>query len=128
MYMVFLNILKIKWDDILRVAIIGSRDANEDCYNKIIENLPAECSEIISGGAKGIDTYAKMVAQNLGIAYREFLPDYAKYGKYAPIQRNKLIIENADMVLGFWNFQSRGTQSTIAECIKNNIPFKVIEL
>ena len=66
MYMVFLNKLKIKWDDFLRVAIIGSRDANEDCYNKIIENLPAECSEIISGGARGIDTYAHIGAIKAG--------------------------------------------------------------
>ncbi len=95
---------------------------------KLLKIYQTECSEIISGGTRGIIHMQIMVAQNLGIAYREYLPDYDKYGKYAPIQRNKLIIENADMVLGFWNFESRGTQSTIAECIKNNIPFKIIEL
>lgn len=110
----------------MKIAIIGSRNADESCYDLILEKLPAECSEIVSGGAEGIDTMAKRIAEQLGLGYKAFLPDYEKYGKSAPIRRNDQIIEYSDYVLVFWDFKSKGTQYTVNECIKRNIPFKII--
>ena len=73
----------------MKVAIIGSRSS-------IIDNLesylPGEITEIISGGARGIDTCAKEFAITSKIKYTEFLPEYNKYGKGAPLRRNLQII------------------------------------
>lgn len=109
----------------MKIAIVGSRNADESCYDLILQNLPNECSEIVSGGAEGIDALAKRAAQELGLGYKVFLPEYEKYGKAAPIKRNDQIIEYSDLVLVFWDFASKGTQYTVNECIKRNIPFKI---
>ncbi len=102
----------------MRVAIIGSRELNIDIRPAILEHLPASTSEIVSGGAVGVDAVAKEVARELGIPFTEFLPDYDTYGKRAPLVRNDRIVEYADMVLGFWDGRSRGTQYVIGECLK----------
>ena len=112
----------------MKIAIVGSRGAGDDTIDLIIKNIPAECSEIISGGAVGIDTIANEAARRLGIKCKNFLPDYDKYGKIAPLQRNITIIENADYVMAFWDYKSHGTRNVISECIKRNIPFRIFGL
>jgi hypothetical protein len=102
----------------MRVAIIGSRNAPADAVERIRKHLPPSTSEIVSGGADGIDTAAKELAKELGIPLKEFLPDYALFGKRAPLVRNDQIVDYADMVLAFWDGESRGTQYVIGECLK----------
>lgn len=69
--------------------------------------LPENVTEIVSGGAKGVDTCAKEYALSRGIKLTEYLPEYEKYGKVAPLKRNITIIESADLVLAFWDGISR---------------------
>lgn len=106
----------------MRVAVVGSRTLHiEDWENY----LPPDTDEIISGGAKGIDQSVRRYAHSHKIAFREFLPEYDKYGKRAPLLRNISIIENADLVLAFWDGVSRGTKFVIAECQSRHIPIRV---
>ena len=104
----------------MRVAVIGSRHIPSDAAELIKEHLPDFTTEIVSGGATGIDTVAKAVAKELGIPCKEFLPDYARFGKRAPLVRNDEIIDYADMVLAFWDGESHGTQYVIGECLKKS--------
>ena len=101
----------------MKIAVIGSRNLTVTDLKKY---LPENIDEIVSGGAKGIDTCAKTYVQNNNIKLTEFLPDYDKYGKSAPLKRNDLIIEYSDMVLAFWDGKSRGTKYVIDCCKKNN--------
>ena len=82
----------------MKVAVIGSR-------NLTIENLgqylPKETTEIVSGGAMGVDTCARKYASENGLKLTEFLPEYQKYGRGAPLKRNLQIIDYADCVLAF---------------------------
>lgn len=106
----------------MRVAVIGSRDL----YVLNLEKyLPKEVTEIVSGGAKGVDTSAREFAISHGIKLTEFLPEYEKYGRNAPLKRNITIIENADLVLAFWDGNSRGTKFVIDNCKSRGIPVKV---
>ncbi len=102
----------------MRVAVIGSRCQDDELIDRIREQLPPYTTEIVSGGAKGVDQAAKQVAKELGIPFREFLPDYATFGKRAPLVRNDQIINHADMVLAFWDGESHGTKYVIGECLK----------
>ena len=102
----------------MRVAIIGSREIRENIDDLIRSHLPPSTSQIISGGAIGVDEVAKRIANELGIPFLELLPDYQTYGKRAPLVRNDAIIEKADMVLAVWDGQSHGTQYVIGECLK----------
>ena len=101
----------------MKVAIIGSRNL----IVKDLQNyLPDNVTEIVSGGAKGIDACAREYALANGIKLTEFLPEYDKYGKSAPLKRNLLIIEYADEVIAFWDGKSRGTKYVIDNCKKMN--------
>lgn len=99
----------------MKTAVIGSRGLTIDNLEKY---LPSDTTEIISGGAKGIDTCAREYAIAHNIKLTEFLPEYEKYGRVAPLKRNITIIENADIVLAFWDGKSRGTRFVIDNCKK----------
>lgn len=108
----------------MKVAVIGSRGLNVPSLG---DYLPEGTDEIVSGGAKGIDTSAKQYALAHGLKLTEFLPEYDKYGRSAPLKRNITIIEHADLVLAFWDGQSRGTAFVIKKCHEMNIPVKVFQ-
>ena len=88
----------------MKVAIVGSRGLK---VPNLGNYLPENVTEIVSGGAKGVDTCAKEYALSRGIKLTEYLPEYEKYGKDAPLKRNITIIESADLVLAFWDGISR---------------------
>ena len=107
----------------MKVAVIGSRGISVDNLGKF---LPPETTTIISGGAKGVDTSAREYANAHGLELMEFLPDYKRFGRgAAPLKRNEIIIQNADLVLAFWDGKSRGTLFVINKCKEMNIPIKV---
>ncbi len=94
----------------MKILIVGSRSIDEfdlSCY------IPKETDVIISGGAKGIDTVAEKYADAHKISKLIVRPDYKKYGKAAPLLRNKEMVELADYVLVIWDGNSRGTRFTI---------------
>lgn len=97
----------------MRVSVIGSRGITVSDLGGF---LPENNTEIILGGAKGVDTSAKEYALSNGIKLTEYLPEYALYGRAAPLKRNITIIENADIVLAFWDGKSRGTKFVIDSC------------
>ncbi len=109
----------------MRVAVIGSRGLTVDDLGKY---LPDRTTEIVSGGAKGIDTCAREYAASHGIKLTEFLPEYAKYGRGAPLKRNITIIQNSDIVLAFWDGSSHGTKFVIDKCREMGVEVKVIRL
>lgn len=112
----------------MRVGIVGSRNCKNFDVSMIEKYLPEDCTEIISGGADGVDTYAERFAEGKNIPFRKFLPDYEKFGKRAPLERNLLIVKNCDMLIAFWDYSSPGTAHTINACIRENVPVRVAPL
>lgn len=109
----------------MRTAIIGSRGINEIDFS-IINN---KITEIISGGAKGVDTLAKQFAILNGYSITEILPDYNKYYfKIAPIIRNYEIVDKSDIVYAFWDGKSKGTLSVIEYAKKTNKKIIIIKI
>ncbi|MBR2088756.1 MAG: hypothetical protein IJ906_16850 [Oscillospiraceae bacterium] len=106
----------------MKIAIIGSRGLH---VNDLERYLPEDVTEIVSGGARGIDSDARAYAQVHGIPLKEFLPDYERFGRSAPLKRNLEIIAYADVVLAFWDGQSRGTKYVIDHCRKQRVPVRV---
>ena len=107
----------------MKVAIIGSRNI---AYISLDDYVPANTTEIISGGAVGVDSCAAKYAKQMGIKLVEFLPEYKRYGRAAPILRNQEIVNYADKILVFWNGSSKGTLSVIQYAKKIGKPFEVI--
>lgn len=100
----------------MKIAIIGSRSIKSIDLNEYV----SDNDEIVSGGARGIDTLAAEFARQRGIKLTEFLPEYEKYGKAAPIIRNKQIVDYADKVIAFWDGKSKGTKHTVEYAEKIN--------
>ena len=112
----------------MKVAIVGSRDAAPAAARLILKHLPADTTEIVSGGARGIDALAESVATSLSLPVKVFLPDYETFGRQAPLFRNRQIVEYADCVLAFWDGVSTGTKSVIGMCMDTGKPLQVISL
>ena len=97
----------------MRVAVVGSRKAGNLTVQDVIDQLPENTSELVSGGAIGVDRLAEQAAERLKLPIRVFLPEYSRLGKRAPLLRNEQIVHYADFVLAFWDYQSRGTAYTL---------------
>lgn len=76
----------------------------------------------------GADTYAREFARKKGLKLIEFFPDYEKYGKAAPLERNKLIVDECDCVLAFWDGKSRGAKFTLDYAREKGKPIKIIQI
>ncbi|MCD8355751.1 MAG: DUF2493 domain-containing protein [Clostridia bacterium] len=101
----------------MRVAIIGSRSITWDAYPILEQYMPKGTSEIVSGGAEGTDQLAEEYARRNHLPLKIFRPNYVRYRKNAPLQRNLSIIRYSDFVLALWDGKSRGTANVIHNCI-----------
>lgn len=109
----------------MKVAVIGSRSLVVTQLEKFI---PQGTKELVSGGAKGIDTCVRDFAKKKGIKFTEFLPDYKRFGRGAPLRRNLQIIAYADIVIALWDGCSRGTSFVIEQCKKQGKPIKIYKI
>ena len=106
----------------MKVAVIGSRGLSVTDLGRY---LPENTTEIVSGGARGVDTSAREYALSHGIKRTEFLPEYTRFGRSAPLKRNITIIEYADIVLAFWDGKSRGTKFVIDNCRRLGVEVRI---
>ncbi len=95
----------------MKIAVAGSRNLfpNEEQ----MANYLSDADEIVSGGARGVDACAAKYAKKHNIALTEILPNYALYGRAAPVIRNKEIVDYADRIVVFWDGKSKGTFTVI---------------
>lgn len=115
----------------MRIGILGSRSVTVDWDELDAFILNGLCKgeehiEIVSGGAKGVDTCAREWAEKRGLPFREFLPDYARYKRGAPMKRNREIVEYCDFICFFWDGKSRGSRATMKLCDKLNVFYVVV--
>lgn len=109
----------------MKVAVIGSRSLR---INDMRFYIPSATTEIVSGGAKGVDKAAEDFARKKELKYTEFLPEYEKYARAAPLRRNEKIIDYADLVVALWNSKSKGTQYVINLCKQTDKPLIVYHI
>ena len=109
----------------MKVAVVGSRSVSAGHYLTLCGILPIGVSTIISGGAKGADALAKRYAQENHLFYEEYVPDYSRYGRGAPLQRNRQIVDRADYVIVLWDGKSQGAAYIIKYCMECGKPIRV---
>ncbi len=109
----------------MKVAVVGSRgydfEIPEEC-------IPKNTTLIISGGARGIDKKSREYAKKHHILIYEILPEYNIYGRAAPLRRNDIVINCADIVVAFWDGKSHGTKYVIEKCKEIKKPIAVYTL
>ena len=70
---------------------------------------------IVSGGAKGADSLGEQYAAENNIPTEIYLPDWDKHGRAAGFIRNTDIIKACDVVMAFWDGESRGTRDSMSK-------------
>ena len=118
----------------MKLAIVGSRTFDD--FGELLNfitfwfydglNNCFHFDEIISGGAKGADSLGERFADDYEINKKVFKPEWDKYGKSAGFIRNQVIVDTCDMVLAFWDGESRGTADTIAKAKKAKKPTFIV--
>jgi hypothetical protein len=97
----------------MRIGFSGHRDKkaiNADILH-IEETYPG--AVWVHGGAEGFDTQVNEVAKILGKDVNQELlvlrPDYKNYpGKYAPLVRNKFIVDICELLVVLWDGRTTG--------------------
>lgn len=100
----------------MKVIIAGSREFMDFplLFSKCEEILEHESDiEIVSGTAKGADKLGEHYASLKGYGVARFPADWDKHGKAAGFLRNKEMAEYADVLIAFWNGESKGTKHMI---------------
>lgn len=108
-----------------RIAVVGSRSYKDlDRVRRVVKLLPSD-SFIVSGGARGPDTVAWETALDRNLRCLVIKPQYARFGKIAPIVRNREIVDKSERVCAFWDGRSRGTAYTIAYAVFKGRPVTI---
>lgn len=111
----------------MKVIIAGSRtikDASyiEACIVEAIAKNKIDVTEVVSGGADGVDRIGERWARKNDILIRYFLPHWEIYGKSAGPIRNAEMARHGDILIAIWDGKSSGTASMIKEMEKLHKP------
>lgn len=114
----------------MKVIIAGCRDRSVNLAQ--IDNMLAhsgfQVSEVVSGGAMGIDRSGEYWAKFRNFPVKRFRADWETHGRSAGPKRNANMAEYADALLAFWDGKSRGTQSMISEMRRAKKPYVVLNI
>ncbi|SEQ39415.1 Protein of unknown function [Lachnospiraceae bacterium NE2001] len=113
----------------MKVIIAGLRGFNDYALFKgkleqIIRDNDIEVTEIVSGGASGVDSMAERFANEKGIPVKVFNADWKKYGRGAgPVRNKEMAVYAGDKgaLIAFWDYKSKGTGSMIKIAEKMNL-------
>ncbi|MEM6359971.1 MAG: SLOG family protein [Bacteroidota bacterium] len=97
----------------MKLMITGSRKAtgpeHKAALKAAIEKHGKGATLILHGGAKGADTLAEELAQEMGLPTEVIKPDYQNHHyKAAPLKRNTLLVAKADKVIAYYIGTKRG--------------------
>lgn len=99
----------------MRVIIAGSRSMTDAAeVATAIARSGFTITEVISGGARGVDTFGEAWARRRRIPVRRFPADWRRYGKSAGFRRNEAMAHVADALIAVWDGNSPGTRHMIA--------------
>ena len=103
----------------MKLAIVGTRNQGvtyQEWEKLLLNKINSDKIQmVISGGAKGVDTFARLFAARHNKPYMEFPPQYDVYGRYATLKRNTQIVKEATTVIAFPSAESKGTYHSIKE-------------
>lgn len=115
----------------MEVAVIGGLDRwDKDWIFSRLDEFVKPGDNIISGGARGVDSYAAEYAKSHDLNLIEFLPlsEDDKKGIDSYHARDERIAKAADIILAFPAKNSRGTYITIAYAKRFNKRVVIYEL
>ena len=98
----------------MKVIIAGSRNITE--YAVVIQAIKEsffDITEVVSGGARGVDSLGEQFAGEYAKDFKLFPADWAALGKKAGYVRNTQMAKYAEALIAIWDGQSKGTEHMI---------------
>ncbi len=103
----------------MKTIVAGSRDIfNVGEVWQAMEDAPWVITEVVCGGARGVDSIGSSLAKKAGIPVRMFPvtnKDWNTIGPSAGPRRNRQMAEYAEALIAVWDGESRGTKNMIDE-------------
>ena len=115
-----------------KVVIAGSRGFSnykllkETCDKYLREKKKTHNIVIISGHARGADSFGEKYASDEDLDLEIYPADWKKYGKSAGFMRNEQMADIADAVIAFWNGESHGTKHMIDIAEEKGLNVRVV--
>lgn len=108
----------------MKLIVAGSRHLtlNYEFIEQCRQAFALRPSEIVSGGASGVDRSAETFSEAINYPISIFRANWNKHGKAAGPIRNAEMADYADALLLIWDGRSRGSASMKAEMKKRNKP------
>ena len=99
----------------MKTIIAGSRTATLEDTLRAVMNCPFldDITEVVSGCAKGADTYGEMIAEEASTPVKKFPADWNTHGRKAGHLRNQQMAEYCDALIAVWDGKSTGTKDMI---------------
>lgn len=114
-----------------KLIIAGTRDLipSVELMKQLLEFFQLnDVTEIVSGGATGVDTQAIELAKHLDIPYTVFPAEWEKHGNVAGPMRNKEMASYSDALLLIWNGKSPGSKNMKDQISRANKPLYEVTL
>jgi hypothetical protein len=107
----------------MRVIIAGSRSINDyNLIEKCIKDSGFQITEVVSGGAYGVDKLGEKWARQNKVAIKQFIPKWNELGKRAGFVRNAEMGNYADAAVICYDGISSGTWNMYQLMLKNGKP------
>ncbi len=105
----------------MKIAIIGSSGVKVN----IGRVIPPNTSTIVCGSGSDLDSMVQKYAMTHNIPMDILSPQFSIFNHGVVLFRNKLIVQNADLVIAIWDGESVGTKHTIKYARAIGVPVKV---
>ena len=109
----------------MKAMICGSRNIKDyEIIKAAIAESGFQITEVVSGGAKGVDKLGERWAIHNKVRIKEFIPDWNKYGMRAGFLRNEEMVDyvkDDGCVIAIWDGVSKGTEHSIKLAKKHNV-------
>jgi len=100
----------------MRTIIAGSRSITDlAVVEKAVKDSGFAITEVVSGGARGVDRLGEKLANDCGLPCAVFPAEWKRYGKRAGFLRNSQMAEYAEALVAVWDGKSRGTAHMVSE-------------
>lgn len=106
----------------MRVIIAGTRTIHDAVeVSEAIRDSGFRITEVVCGGASGVDTLGKQWAERHGIPVKMFPADWGAYGLWAGPKRNAEMAEYAEALILVWDGKSKGSANMLKNALKRGI-------
>jgi hypothetical protein len=115
----------------VKVMVCGTRDFVDPFRASLaidtrIGELPPACT-VLHGAARGADVIAAEAAKRRGHTVVPFPPDETRPSPQRFHERNdRMLNEQPDLVIAFWDGNSRGTRSVLEKAMRRGLKYEVV--